>query len=142
MLYKVLQNGQDGSWKHAASSKASYEFLNYLSAHYIIFPLIVGLCSMLISHDLVVKGPNAHYAYVAISLFNRVNIFIKRTAFISTVEATANWLSLQKGIYRVWGDLQGNQGSKITACCSLQKRILQTAAGMPQKSEVLRSNRS
>jgi len=69
---------------------------------------------MLINHDLVLKGPNAHYAYMAISLFNRVNIFIKRTAFISTVEATENWLCQQKQICRVWGDLQGNQGSKIT----------------------------
>lgn len=54
---------------------------------------------MLINHDLVLKGPSVHYAFVVISLFIRVNIFIKRTAFISTVEATENWLSLQKGIY-------------------------------------------
>lgn len=43
---------------------------------------------MWINHDLAIKGPNRHYAYVFISLFSRVNIFIKGTAFTSTVEAT------------------------------------------------------
>lgn len=61
VLYKVLQNGQDGSQEHAASYKASYEFLNFLSTHYIIFPLIAGVCFMLINHDLVLKGPSVHY---------------------------------------------------------------------------------
>lgn len=105
--------GQGGSWDHAVSSKPSYNFLNYFFAHYTVFPLIAGLPSMLINCDPLLNGPSSYYAYAAISLFNRVSIFIKRTAFISTVETTENWLYLQKGIYIVWEDLQGNQGSKI-----------------------------
>lgn len=72
----------------------SFYYLPYYK-HYIMFCVGPWCCSWF-RHSV----DSAQFAYVPISLFKGLNIFIKSIAFISTGEAAENWLSLQKGTYR------------------------------------------